>query len=231
MTDKGFILNDTKSEKQIVTFKVVGEQKTNVRLNTSEIKLNSKIYSTETPLVLKADEKGDLQFTLLNKTAKIQEVPISFKLYKWNDQIKKNLLKTEKKTYLLKPNTSLNIHYVFDDNKFSLYYLHTIVNYKDSKSELVTSLKRDSVLGSKIDFSSIKKYPIEKEKENGLITCFAPVDFFDSGKVTTVIYDQKDNVIWKEEKNISDIDIKNGLFTAFTPVSYTHLTLPTNREV
>ena len=192
VSNTGYSLNSGNLNSGKLEFEVFGEQKTDVHLNTLDTKLNDKNLSVDEPITLSANEKGNIDFVIFNDTDKMQEVPFTVELYRWNDQLKRNLLKTDQSTYLLKPNSSLSVPFVLNDSKFSTYYIHAKAGYKDTKSESVITIRRSDVLESPIIFSALSNYPLVKGQENSLITCVGGKEY---SKIETKITDSNGVVI------------------------------------
>ena len=224
----GFNLNGVSPMDGTVSFEVVGEQKSDVSFDQSKTKINNQAENTPFAILNKS-ESANITFTLTNKTKTLQRIPVSFNLYKWDDQSQSNLLKSEEKAYLVNGSSSMQVTYSVTDTSHAVSQLVAVSSYQDQKSEAQVRLIRNGVSEAKVGLSSITTYPVEKDKENTITTCINVANYgTDSGKIVTKVYDFMGSLIYQNQQEGVFNNLMQGITTKFTPQeAYKDLTVET----
>jgi len=133
----------------------------------------------------------------MNDTSKIQRIPVSLELYKFDPEDKQNLLMADEKIYLIHPKSSIKIPYQVTDTNHSQYYLFAKAKYEDENTEVGVHFLRAGKEDPRIVFSTLTTYPVVKGQENNLIACVrsGSEKDMDYGKVVTTLYDHDGNPV------------------------------------
>jgi len=168
---------------------------------------------------VKEDEPANIILILTNTTKETQRVPVTLDLYTWDAQNQKNLLKQDTQTFLINPNSSLEIPYTVTDTAHSVYFLQAKAQYQDTKSEISVRFSRKNKQEPRINFTTLTTYPLEKGKENNLLTCAHNTNTInaDYGKVITTIYNYKGKQIHQSQYEAKITGAIQGMNSKFTP--------------
>lgn len=153
-------------------FSLTGES-TGIFFDKNNIKLNDKLYSviSSAPNIPSAND-GVINLNIVNNTSGDITVPVTYKVYYWDGLMDSHLLATDKKNVTLKAKSTTPLTYTVTDKKNSVYYVIAEADYKDVKSIVNVRFVRNDVAGIRINFPSLLSFPIKKDAEATIFSCF-----------------------------------------------------------
>jgi len=183
-------------------FSVKGQQTKIVSFDRGGTMVNGKIYPATYTSLQSATDPVVITIPVTNTTNITQAVLAVFNVYKWDTQSTENKIDTITKTVVIPAGKTINVPISVKDNQFSVYYVESVLKYKDSKSILEVRFARDGVNMPRINFSSIVSYPLVAGKKNKIFSCFYnassnnnPID----GKLKLDILKDDDTVVFSYE--------------------------------
>ena len=184
-------------------FFVKGLQDAGVYFNRDGIKINNIPYvvDTNTPSV-SSTTTVNIFIPVSNATKVRQAVRAEFNVYKFDAQSADNKLDTINQVLIIEPGKTINVPVQIKDTQHSVYYVESVLKYKDAKSVIDIRFARNDISAPNIDFPSIISYPLVSGQKNKIFACFHnfsnntdPID----GKLKLEILDNKDNQILSYE--------------------------------
>ncbi len=155
----------------ITSFKIKGEVGGGVFFKRDGVKIENTNYIPGSVSIQKADAPIHINIPVTNTTKEKQTVKVEVSIYKLDSQSKENKLDTIENILIVDAGKTAYIPVVLKDTGSSMYFVESIVKYKDIKSIMGIRIARDGVLMPKINFATILNYPINSGK-NTLFSCF-----------------------------------------------------------
>jgi len=181
-------------------FKVTG-LKDGVSFNRNKVTVNGKAFelrSMSEPLP--NDKPINVKVPLQNKTAKVLNLNLSYKLYYWDSLQQINLLDSKKENVSLAPGASKDISYVINNSEKPVYYLTITAEGEGVKSVINV---RPTTTGSQVrlNFSGIDNFPVNKGDKLTSFVCFHNTSFAGEmdTKIEQIIRDKNGTVVDKLE--------------------------------
>ncbi len=109
--------------------------------------------------------------SLVNETNENLQIPVKWKLYKWDAADEKNLLEEKTELIEIKPKEARQLSYLVTDTTEPVYYLVAEAKYKDAKSILGIRFARAGIDKVRINSPGVFGYPLEKEHFSRIFTC------------------------------------------------------------
>ncbi|MEM4390867.1 MAG: hypothetical protein QXX06_03320, partial [Candidatus Diapherotrites archaeon] len=116
-------------------------------------------------------EKVRVKLSLVNETNEKQQIPIKWKLYKWDGADEQNLLKEKNELIQINAKETKELGYTITETNEPVFYLMVEANYNDAKSILGIRFARAGIDKVRINSPGIYGYPIEKQHFSKVFTC------------------------------------------------------------
>lgn len=191
-----------------------------VRFDKSDVRVNGKKYYFAAFPPRVGNGKVEVDANLVNKTAEIQNIPVSWEVYSWDAQDKQNLIKEFSEVVKVGANSSKKVSFTVEDNSHAVYYVRAVASYLDTKSILGVRFVRQDVDQFRINFPGITKFPLEKGKENTIFSCFHSVNETSGeqdGKLMLSLIDEDGKVIHEYKYTGSITGSMMGIKDTFVP--------------
>ena len=123
------------------------------------------------PKHFSSSEPIEITAVVKNTTDTNARVPIRWRLYKWDQQRRENLLVTKDEEITLHAGEEQTVSLTVTDTNQPVYLLVVELDHKDTHSILDIRFVRDDISGARINFPSVVTFPLEAGKENTLFSC------------------------------------------------------------
>jgi|GEM_PF-5975905 len=182
----------------IVPFEIIGEQGTGITIDSSSVTVDGREYFFEAyPLRFDTKDPLEVSSVLVNTTNTRISVPITWKLYRWDQQRRENLITTESGTIVIEAGEEKEITYTITDASHPMYLLVAAVEYKDTQSIINIPVIRTSVTGARISFPGVTTFPFHKGEQTTLFACMHSMatPLTEGNEVVLTLLDREGNVI------------------------------------
>ncbi len=243
VTDKKFNLLGLSFTDDVVgntfNFSIKGED-TGVYFDKSKVTINNEqFYFAASPPRIDKDAEGNIKTTVKNTTKETQQAEITWKIYKWDAMDPSNLIKTDKQTITINPNSETDLSIQVTDTNYPVYYIVGELTNRNTKSVVGIRFVREGVDRVRLNFPSITTYPLSKDQPNTMFTCLhnsGQSDLVANNKVVMDLLDDRGKVIDTYTYEGSVTGAMMGLKKDFTPkkdlTNFTlHTKLYTNNEL
>ncbi len=220
-------------------FSIKGED-TGVYFDKSKVTINNEqFYFAASPPRIDKDAEGNIKTTVKNTTKETQQAEITWKIYKWDAMDPSNLIKTDKQTITINPNSETDLSIQVTDTNYPVYYIVGELTNRNTKSVVGIRFVREGVDRVRLNFPSITTYPLSKDQPNTMFTCLhnsGQSDLVANNKVVMDLLDDRGKVIDTYTYEGSVTGAMMGLKKDFTPkkdlTNFTlHTKLYTNNEL
>ncbi len=203
-----------------VRFSVAGEHDTGTAFQKDSVTVNERDYffaaypprfATETPIAVQA--------TLENTADRAVTVPVTFELYRWDQQRRENILDTQTQQVRVGADGVTDVAYAIRDTEHPVYLLVVTAEYGDTKSILNVRVVRNGVAGARINFPSLTAFPLERGTQHTVFACMHSMSdqTTPDSEVVVTLTDRLGNEIHSANYVGNITGAMMGMASAFTP--------------
>lgn len=154
-------------------------------------------YFAQPPLVFGQDEVVKIQAKIMNPSTESKTITVKQSTYNWDSQRPESLLEEQEQSIMLGPKETKV--YEYDESKHTGTVTLVVLTLTDNgvKSVLNVRFARPGANETRLSFSSITEFPIEKGKQNTLFTCTHSTfgNAVDGQEITLTLTDVSGNII------------------------------------
>lgn len=154
------------------SFNIEGEHTSGVSFDKDSVTLNGReyLFAAYAPHFSNT-EPIEVTASLDNTTGQAVRVPVSWQVYRWDQQRRENLLVTESHQVLIPANGSTEVSYTVTDTAHPVYMVVLQAEYADTRSILNVRFVRDGIPGARINFPGITSFPLRAGEEVSVFAC------------------------------------------------------------
>ncbi len=205
----------------VADFSVVGENQDTVLLNKNLVRVGDQEFRFAAfPPRVKNDEDITVYTTVENRTDATQTVPVTWDIYYWDGIAEEKRLDKVEENITLGANEKKEISYTVKDKKHSVYFVVVQAEYKDLKSVQDIRFVREDVESVRINFPSIKQFPLKKNQSSELFSCLhgsGTKGVVDNNKLLLTLKDRNGTVIHEYTYEGQVTGSMMGVLSEFTP--------------
>ena len=215
-------------------FSILASKDGAVSFDKTSVKVGNQKYSfgADYPRV---DDGNPIKitFSLDNKTASPQRIPVSYILYKSDNLKTENILNTTSELVILGAKSSKNLSYTINDGQHAVYYLVAEADNKGAKSIIDIRVIRNNINKLELSYAAIGAYPFVADTLSSVMACAVNTSFttVENAKLVLSVIDNRGKTIWsgnyegvingamtglsgafKAEKDLSDFWVKAELY-------------------
>lgn len=214
----------------VANFSIAGVVETGVTFKKDEVLLNGEPFDfVAFAPVFKPGEPVELSALLTNTTDQDVDMPVTWKLYRWDSQDESLLLREESETVSVPAHDSMRATTSVTDTTSSVHFVVAETHYRDTASFLNVRFLRDDSYNLRLNFPAVTSYPLKANEENIVFSCLHSAGTFDSvenGKLVITLTDQNGLPIHSKTYEGPVIGPMMAVTDSFTPSqTYTSFTL------
>ncbi len=191
-----------------------------IRFNKDEVFVNDQefFFAAYPPHIAK-NVDATVRAQIVNNTSKNQSVPVKWKVYAWDAQAAGNFIGEYTENVSIAAGKTAEVKYTFGNKSHPVYYVVAEVGYMDTKSVIGVRFARDGIFTSRINFPSIAKYPLVKDKETEVFSCLHAMSdaTMANGKMVLTVKGPRGNVLHSYEYVGPVTSAMMGVKSSFVP--------------
>lgn len=151
------------------------------------------------PLHFSKDEAVTIKTTLKNPENKEKTVPLQWNQYTWDAQNEDNRTNTKTELVTLAPNEEKEVSYEVKPQRGAVVYVVAVTQDGQSKSFLNIRYVKDGVEETRINFPSLKQFPLKADTPNVLFVCAHSTNEpqVPGNTLLLTLKDQNDNTLYQ----------------------------------
>jgi hypothetical protein len=202
-------------------FTVSNGETSGVVFNKETVAINNETYRFAAfPPRIQKDEVATISAELVNTTGESADVSISYKTYYWDAMRGENKINEERDIVTVPANASVPVSYVITNTDFPVYYSEIEATHRGVKSILNPRFVREGISRPRINFPSIKTYPLVANQTAEVFTCVHATSdaVVENGRLELEVFDAGNESIHSYSyEGIITPDMM-GLLDSFVPV-------------
>jgi hypothetical protein len=154
-------------------FNVRGFYQSSVYLDRNSVSQNGEpVKFRSFAKSVKASEDVKIDFKAVNERKTKEEFTIKYQLFKWDTLKPENLIKETQEKITLNPGETKNLSHMIPKLSQGTYQMRIDAQSENVKSMLEIRLTTDQVEQGRINFANVNKFPLRKNDNTTLISCF-----------------------------------------------------------
>ncbi len=213
-----------------LSFTVSGTRPDHVYLDQTQITVGDQPHNVMAFMTQhKPNTQVPVKIPLYNPDSENVEMTVTYNLYSWDSANPSNRLETKTEQVIVPANEEVLLTYIVENTSLPVYYLSiqaepTVKTKNESvfKQKTVSNIRFaiDELSKPRLNFVGVNSYPLKKNTEATLVTCFHntsnSIDL-NNTRIETIVYDQDNKEISRIEylgKIVPDI---SAVIQKFTP--------------
>ncbi|HFC76772.1 MAG TPA: hypothetical protein ENJ27_00930 [Candidatus Moranbacteria bacterium] len=178
-------------------FKIESNNKVGISFNRNATKVDGeKYYHIGNWPTIKKDAKVTITQPIKNTSENSKKVNITYDLYFWDSLNENDKISSRTEEINISANSEKDLEYIIPKMDKSVYYLKITAKTEDGQKTIVNIRTISQQDGMRLNYPAITKFPISKNDDLTLFTCFHNTSgTIPSGKVVVTLTDKNNKKI------------------------------------